>query len=97
MSKQLRHYVATNQKVYVPEKSLVCPAHSTSESWNNVNSLIAENEMDFKKEFVEDMFQLLSDSNNAKLGSIEERKCSIDKLKPNDRFHTQYKFLCRID
>lgn len=46
-------------KIYIPPISRVCPTHASRFSWQNTDVVNESN--DFTKDYIEDMFRLLTD------------------------------------
>lgn len=55
-----RRYIASVCKIYIPPISRVCMTHASKFAWHNTDFVNESN--DFSKEYIEDMFRLLTDS-----------------------------------
>lgn len=75
----VRQSIAVQTKVYVPINAVACPNHSSSEVWLNANSLVTQVGSEFTKEYLEDMFCLLT-NNSLKSHTPAESRKSISRV-----------------
>lgn len=77
----LRYFISTDQKVFIPKNVVVCPLHNQIEAWRNVYNLIPDTEMVYTKKCIEEMFKLLSETKYFKSAAIVDRKslCKMNK------------------
>lgn len=71
LSIQLRYDIATYQKVFVPSGSVACNRHMPYSVWKGVYGKIKKEQSKFTKEYLEEMFQLLTDSTLKMNGPLE--------------------------
>lgn len=58
--KEMRYQIAIDENVFIPINARACSRHISIEAWRNVNTLIVSEEANFTKDYLEDMFKLLS-------------------------------------
>lgn len=56
----MRYHIAIKETVFLPKNVVACPIHINAASWTNVSQIMESEQYDFTKEFIEDMFHLLS-------------------------------------
>lgn len=59
IKKEVRYRVAVEEKIYIPQQSVACENHIEAIEWIQVARSM-EDHADFTKEYLENMFQLLS-------------------------------------
>lgn len=67
----MRYYIAVKENVFIPQKTRACSTHINTGSWENVIQLMNNEHYDFVKEYIEDMFKLLSNP-PLKIGAAKE-------------------------
>lgn len=73
----VRQQIAIQTKVFVPPQAVACPNHFPFDSWLNVSSMIQFDGAEFTKEYLEDMFYLLTNNSLKSYTSAESRKLWI--------------------
>lgn len=58
----------------MPIQAVACPNHLPFEIWLNANSMMSQNGSEFTKEYLEDMFHLLTNNSLKPDTSAESRK-----------------------
>lgn len=71
--KNTRHAIAVQEKIFIPAGVPACPAHINFDSWKDANGLIEPNENEFSREYLEEMFRLLTTSSTNISGCKESR------------------------
>lgn len=75
ISKDLRYQICVDKKVFISLNAVACPIHINEQSWSNVREYFYENEeFDFTKNHIQDMFQLLTNP-PLKSGPKASRMC----------------------
>lgn len=57
---ELRYKIAVDEKVFVPSNAVACQNHINSDAWKNVNQIIESESSEYSKQYLVDMFDLLS-------------------------------------
>lgn len=68
---EMRYQIAVEEKVFIPRLAVACSNHIEISTWENVNHLIESDDFQFTKEYLEDMYKLLSNP-PAKSGASKE-------------------------
>lgn len=84
----MRYQIAVEERVFIPRLAVACGNHIEVSTWENVNHLIESEDFQFTKEYLEDMFKLLSNP-PAKSSASKESSMYFTLLCEN----TVYKYL----
>lgn len=72
--KEVRQWIAQEEKIFIPQKSVACNNHTEVTAWQGANVFITSEQFQFTKEHIEDMFKLLT-NHSIKKGASRE-SCS---------------------
>lgn len=65
LSKEIRYTVLFRSKVFIPYRTLGCPNHSNEAAWLNIANIIVQNEFEYSKKQIQEMFDLLLSKSTA--------------------------------
>lgn len=71
ISKEKRYQIAISEGVFIPLHAVACYNHIEIDSWKNVKELIVPEYSQFTKNYIEDMFELLTNP-SVKSGASKE-------------------------
>lgn len=73
ISREMRYRIAVQRKVYIPKYAVACSIHNNLAAWENSNETIEANDHQFRREYIEDMFDLLTNPTTKIVGCLESR------------------------
>lgn len=60
--KNMRHAIAVDEKIFIPAGVPACSVHINMDAWKDANGKIDAVEYDYSREYLEEMFRLLTTS-----------------------------------